>query len=115
MWFPEEMAMAGNKQPNEDPGLENLSVNSSRRSGVKEDGTGNPAHQDGKHNPTESAKVPDQQIPMEQSPGIEDTEGHPTWSHSQFQKLNRLLLAVKPDGWRSSSRESGGYTLVVKD
>lgn len=72
------MTMAGNKQPNEDTGLENLSVNSSRRSGVKEDGTGNPAHQDGKHNPTESAKVPDQQIPVEQSPGIEDTEGHPT-------------------------------------
>ena len=70
--------MAGNKQPNEDTGLENLSVNSSRRSGVKEDGTGNPAHQHGKHNPTESVKVPDQQIPAERSPEIDDTEGHPT-------------------------------------
>jgi len=70
--------MAGNKQPNQNAGLENLSVNSSRRSGVEEDETGNPAHQDGKHNPTASAKVPDQQIPVEQSPGIEDTEGHPT-------------------------------------
>ena len=34
--------MAGTKQPNQDTGLENLSVNSSRRSGVEEDGTGNP-------------------------------------------------------------------------
>jgi hypothetical protein len=72
------MTMAGNKQPNDNTGLENLSVNSSRRSGVQGDGTGNPAHQHGKHNSTESAKVPDQQIPVEQSPGIEDTEGHPT-------------------------------------
>jgi hypothetical protein len=37
--------MAGNKQPNDNPGLENLSVNSSRRSGVQEHGAGNPAHQ----------------------------------------------------------------------
>jgi hypothetical protein len=78
MGYPEEVAMAGNKQPNQDAGLENLSVNSSRRSGVEEDGTGNPARQDGKRNPTESAKVPDQQIPVEQSPEIEDTEAHPT-------------------------------------
>jgi hypothetical protein len=78
MGYPEEVAMAGNKQPNQDAGLENLSVNSSRRSGVEEDETGNPAHQDREHNPTASAKVPDQQIPVEQSPGIEDTEGHPT-------------------------------------
>ncbi len=70
--------MAGPKQPNQDTGLENLSVNSSRRSRVQEDGTGNPAHQNGKHDPDESAKVPDQQIPVEQSPGIEETEGHPT-------------------------------------
>ena len=76
--MPLEVAMAGNKRPNENQGLENLSVNSSRRSGVQEDGTGNPAHQDGEHDPTESAKVPDQQIPVEHSPGIEDTEGHPT-------------------------------------
>jgi hypothetical protein len=70
--------MAGTKQPNQDTGLENLSVNSSRRSGVQEDGRSNPAHQDGKHDPSESAKVTDQQIPVEQSPGIEETEGHPT-------------------------------------
>lgn len=70
--------MVGTKQPNQDAGLENLSVNSSRRSGAEEDGTGNPAHKDGKPDPTESAKVPDQQIPVEQSPEIEDTEGHPT-------------------------------------
>jgi hypothetical protein len=72
------MTMAGPKQPNQDMGLENLSVNSSRRSGVQEDGTGNPVHHNGKHDPTESAKVLDQQIPVEQSPGIEETEGHPT-------------------------------------
>jgi hypothetical protein len=78
MQSPLEVIMAGNKQRNEGTGLENLSVNSSRRSGVKEDGIGNPAHQNGKHDPTESAKVPDQQIPVEQSPGIEETEGHPT-------------------------------------
>jgi hypothetical protein len=70
--------MAGTKQSDQDTGLENLSVNSSRRSGAEEEGTGNPAHKDGKRDPTESAKVPDQQIPVEQSPGIEDTEGHPT-------------------------------------
>ncbi|MGF9764622.1 hypothetical protein AAII07_57040 [Microvirga sp. 0TCS3.31] len=70
--------MAGPKQPNQITGLENLSVNSSRRSGVKEDGTGNRAHQTGEHDPTESAKVPDQQIPVEQSPEIDDTERHPT-------------------------------------
>jgi hypothetical protein len=73
-----EVIMTGVKRPNQDTGLENLSVNSSRRSGVKEDGIGNPAHQHGKHNPTESAKVPDQQIPAERSPEIDDTEGHPT-------------------------------------
>jgi hypothetical protein len=70
--------MAGNKQPNDNPGLENLGVNSSRRSGVQEHGTGNPAHQNEKPDPTESATVADQQIPVEQSPGIDDTEGHPT-------------------------------------
>ena len=70
--------MAGPKQSNQDTGLEKLSVNSSRRSSVSEDGTGNPAHQHKEHDPTESAKVPDQQIPVEQSPEIEDTEGHPT-------------------------------------
>ena len=70
--------MAHPKQPDQDTGLENLSVNSSRRSGVKEDGTGNSAHQNGTHDPNESAKVPDQQIPVKQSPEIDDTEGHPT-------------------------------------
>jgi hypothetical protein len=73
-----EVIMTGVKRSNQDTGLENLSVNSSRRSGVKEDGTGNPAHQHGKHNPTESAKVPDQPIPVEQPPEPDDTEGHPT-------------------------------------
>ena len=70
--------MADAKQPKQDAGLENLSVNSSRRSGVPEDGTGNPAHENGQQGSAESAKVPDQQIPVEQSPGIEDTEAHPT-------------------------------------
>jgi len=70
--------MAVPKQPDKDAGLENLSVNSSRRSGVQEDGTGNPSHRNGKHDPNESAKVPDQQIPVEQSPEMDDTEGHPT-------------------------------------
>jgi hypothetical protein len=70
--------MIGEKRANQDTGLENLSVKSSRRSGVREDGTGNPAHQHGKNDPTESAKAPDRQIPVEQSPEIDDTEGHPT-------------------------------------
>jgi type V secretory pathway adhesin AidA len=70
--------MSGNRQPHNDTALENLSVNSSRRSSAQEDETGNPTHQDGKPDPNESAKVPDQQIPVEQSPEIEDTEGHPT-------------------------------------
>jgi hypothetical protein len=70
--------MAGTKQPDQDTGLENLSVNSSRRSGTREDGAGNPVHRNGKHDPTESAKVSDQQIPVEHSSEIEDTEGHPT-------------------------------------
>ena len=70
--------MAGNKQHDAGTGLENLSGNSSRRSGTKEDGSGNLAHQNEKHDTNESAKVPDQQIPVEQSQGIEETEGHPT-------------------------------------
>jgi hypothetical protein len=57
--------MSETKQPNQDTGLANLSINSSRRSGVGENGTGNPAHQSGKHDSTESAKVPDQQTPLE--------------------------------------------------
>jgi hypothetical protein len=70
--------MAGSKQPNQNKGLEILSVNSSRRSGAEEDGSDNPAHKDRRHDATEGAKVPDQQIPVEQSPQIEDTEAHPT-------------------------------------
>ena len=66
------------KQPDQDEGLANMSVNSSRRSGVVEDGTGNPAHSGGKHDSSESAKVLVQQIPVEKSPDIEETEGHPT-------------------------------------
>jgi hypothetical protein len=66
------------KQPDQDEGLANMSINSSRRSGVDEDGTGNPAHRSGQHDSSESTKVPDQQIPVEKSPGIEETEGHPT-------------------------------------
>jgi hypothetical protein len=75
---PSEMTMASPKNSDQDTGLENISVNSSRRSGTNEDGTGNPAHQNGEHDPTESAKVPDQQISVERSPEIEDTESHPT-------------------------------------
>jgi hypothetical protein len=50
------------KQPDQDEGLANMSVNSSRRSGVDEDGTGNPAHRSGQHDSSESTKVPDQQL-----------------------------------------------------
>ncbi len=70
--------MTKSKQPGDDEGLANMSVNSSRRSGVDEDGAGDPAHQSGKHDSSESTKVPDQQTPVENSPGIEETEGHPT-------------------------------------
>ena len=66
------------KQPDQDEGLANRSVNSSRRSGVDENGTGNPAHASGKHDSSESTKVSDQQIPVEKSPDIEETEAHPT-------------------------------------
>ena len=66
------------KKPDQDEGLANMSVNSSRRSGTDEDGTGNAAHPGGEHDSSESTKVPDQQIPVEKSPGIEETEGHPT-------------------------------------
>jgi hypothetical protein len=51
------------KRDSQDKGLENLSVNSSRRSGEKEDGTGNPAREDKKRDSTESTKVPDEQMP----------------------------------------------------
>jgi hypothetical protein len=73
-----EPSMTELKQSDQSEGLANVSVNSSRRSGVDEDGTGNPAHESGKQDATESIKVPDQQIPVEKSPEIEETEGHPT-------------------------------------
>ena len=70
--------MTKSMQPGEDEGLANMSVNSSRRSGVDEGGTGNPAHSSGKHDSGESTRVPDQQIPVKKSPELDDTEGHPT-------------------------------------
>ncbi len=70
--------MTKSMQPGEDEGLANMSVNSNRRSGVDEGGTGNPAHRSGKHDSSESTKVPDQQIPIEKSPERDDTEGHRT-------------------------------------
>jgi hypothetical protein len=70
--------MTKSKQPDQDEGLASTSVNSSRGSGADEDGSGNPAHPGGKHDPSGSTKVPDQQIPVEKSPCIEETEGHPT-------------------------------------
>ena len=70
--------MTKSKQPDQNEGLASRSVNSSLRSGRDEDGTGNPAHPSRKHDSSESTKVPDQQIPVEKSPGIEETEGHPT-------------------------------------
>ncbi|MDF2810182.1 MAG: hypothetical protein K0S56_1213 [Microvirga sp.] len=69
--------MAEAKQADRGEGMANVSVNSSRRSGTRY-GTGNPAHAPGRRDSNTSAKVPDQQIPVEQSPGIEDTEGHPS-------------------------------------
>jgi hypothetical protein len=44
MQSPLEVIMAGSKQHGQDTGLENLSVNSSRRTGVGEDGFRNPTH-----------------------------------------------------------------------
>ena len=70
--------MTNPRQAAQDEGLANMSVNSSRRSGVDEDGTGNAAYPGGKHDSSKSTKVPDQQISVEKSPGIEETEGHPT-------------------------------------
>jgi hypothetical protein len=43
-------------------GLENSSVNSSRRAGLRQDGVGNPARDGLGEGSTESARVPDQQI-----------------------------------------------------
>jgi hypothetical protein len=47
----------------QDHGLTNRSVNSSRRSGPREDGLGNPVRPDARQDSTESTKVPDQQAP----------------------------------------------------
>ena len=47
----------------QDRGLANRSVNSSRRSGTREDGLGNPARSDARQDSTQSTKVPDQQAP----------------------------------------------------
>jgi hypothetical protein len=45
------------------PSLANASLNSSRRSGTQENGTGNPARDPKERDSTESTKVPDQQRP----------------------------------------------------
>ena len=55
--------MAETRTPAKDAGLETMSVDSSRRSGRKQDGTGNPARREAKADSTESTRVPDQQIP----------------------------------------------------
>jgi hypothetical protein len=57
--------MNDEKKPAEpkDRGLANRSVSSSRRSGPREDGFGNPARPDARPDSTESTKVPDQQAP----------------------------------------------------
>ncbi|KAB0266214.1 hypothetical protein [Microvirga brassicacearum] len=73
-----EAQMAEAKKPEQGEGMASVSVNSSRRSGMREDGTGNPAHETGERDSNKRVKVPDQQIPVEQSPEIEDTEGHPS-------------------------------------
>ncbi len=74
--------MTNPKQPDQEERLTNMRVNSSRQIGTDEDGTGNPAHrsgeQSGEQDFSESTKVSDQQIPVEKSPDIEETEGHPT-------------------------------------
>jgi hypothetical protein len=66
------------KQPDQDEGLADMGVNSSRRSGGDENGTGNPTRPGRKHDSSANTKGPDQQIPVEKSPDIEETEGHPT-------------------------------------
>lgn len=45
------------------PSLANASLNSSRRSGTDETGTGNPARDSDRRDTTEATKVPDQQVP----------------------------------------------------
>jgi len=69
--------MAEPKQPDQNSGMANLSVNSSRRSGDREDGMGNPAHQSGKRDTSESAKVPDQQMPADEATRSQDAEVRP--------------------------------------
>ena len=46
------------KQPDQNEGLANISVNSGRRSGMDEGGTGNPAHDSGKHDSSRAPKYP---------------------------------------------------------
>lgn len=58
-------------------GLENLSVNSSRRTGTREDVAGNPAHGGNQRGSTSNARVPDQQIPSEPSSPSQETTVHP--------------------------------------
>jgi hypothetical protein len=50
-----------NKSKRDERGLENTSVNSSRRAGLRQDGLDNPAHDRPGEGSTESARVPDQQ------------------------------------------------------
>jgi hypothetical protein len=57
--MPEEERKKGKRDRR---GLENSSVNSSRRAGLRQDGAGNPARNGLREDSTESAKVPDQQI-----------------------------------------------------
>ena len=53
----------GKKPKRTGAGLENLSVNSARRSGTREDGVGNAGRRTGRKESTESARVPDEQSP----------------------------------------------------
>ena len=66
--------MAEKKQPRQGEGMENVSVNSSRRSGVIENGTGNP---DQRRDSNESTRVPDQQVPIKKPPGRDEAESRP--------------------------------------
>src|SRR4051794_28577957 len=61
--MPREPVKPEKVNPESSPNLANRSVNSSRRSGQDETGTGNPAHDANERESAESAKVPDQQIP----------------------------------------------------
>ncbi len=55
--------MPNGKKATKNEGLENLSLNSARRSGTREDGLGNAARKGSQKDSTESARVPDQQRP----------------------------------------------------